>query len=85
MLAENSTGMPCTAKQLIRFELVMPSESEPDPVSSFTDLNLNLLVGGTVRSEHEYRELLSQCAFEVTDVDSLPGLDRRVIWAKVAN
>ncbi|MFN2343569.1 MAG: hypothetical protein ABR542_09440, partial [Desulfonatronovibrio sp.] len=49
----------------------------------FTDLNLNLLVGGSIRTKDEYKEILSQCGFELIALESLPSLKRCVIWAKV--
>lgn len=83
MLEKDSVEVPCSAKRLILFEMVMPEDSEIDPVSSFTDLNLNLLVGGSVRNKDEYKELLNQCGFELICIDNLPDLERRVIWTKI--
>jgi|LGVF01.1.fsa_nt_gb hypothetical protein len=70
-------------KRLILFEMVMPKEGDGNVICKLTDLNLNLLVGGTERTATDYRKLLSRVGLELLEVCNLPKLERKVIMAGV--
>jgi len=74
-----STG-PATRFHL--FEFLMPET--PSGTAPFTDLNLNLLVDGTIRTRPEMTTLLSRAGLELLSADPLPTLERCVISAKLA-
>lgn len=79
--AESGSG---SAKRLLLLEMIRPEDEISAPVSAFTDLNLNLLVGGTIRSVTEYRTLLHKKGFELLAVQDLHPLERKLIWAALS-
>ena len=54
------------------FELLREDDQPGPSRNSLTDLNLNLLVGGRIRSREEYNDILSPHRLRIVSVQSIP-------------
>lgn len=66
-LLKNIRGAIKDDGRLLVMEYVVPQDAEPH-AAKLVDLWLMLLIGGRERTEAQYRELLAEAGFEVTEV-----------------
>lgn len=81
ILRESPDGLRPEERRLLMFEMVMPDCGEENLISNLVNLNMNLLVDGTVGTLGDYESLLGDCGFRILCVGELPGLERKVIEA----
>jgi SAM-dependent methyltransferase len=81
MLSETRDGLRAADKRLFMFEMVMPDVGEENLISNLVNLNMNLLVDGTIGARGDYEALLAESGFQLLRVGDLPGLERKVIEA----
>lgn len=65
--------------RLFLIEFARTTGNGADTLGCFTDLNLNLLVGGSVRSIGAYRTLLQDAGLELGQIRSIPGTERVIL------
>ncbi|HIM06039.1 MAG TPA: hypothetical protein EYG53_12590 [Gammaproteobacteria bacterium] len=70
--------------RLFLFEFARQKYGTTGALGCFTDLNLNLLVGGSVRSTDAYRTLLNDAGLQLISVTNVPGSERIMIEAAVS-
>jgi len=70
--------------RLFLIEFSRGNQNGTDILGCFTDLNLNLLVGGSVRSIEGYRTLLQHAGLQLGAVTNVPGTERIILECKVS-
>jgi len=70
--------------RLFLFEFGVPSTGPRGPLGGFTDLNLNLLTGGSIRSISTYRAFLDDAGLRLVSVTDIPGTERIMIEAAIS-
>ncbi len=81
IMHETAEGVDVRDKRLLMCEMVMPSVGEGNLIAKLVDLNMNILVEGTIGTAQDYEALLNESGFELVSVTDLTGLERKVIEA----
>lgn len=71
--------------RLFLFEFARQKYDTTGALGCFTDLNLNLLVGGSVRSTDAYRTLLNDAGLQLISVTNVPGSERIILESTVSS
>ncbi|HJL52512.1 MAG TPA: methyltransferase [Arenicellales bacterium] len=71
--------------RLFLFEFARQKYDTTGALGCFTDLNLNLLVGGSVRSTDAYRTLLNDAGLQLISVTNVPGSERVILESTVSS
>lgn len=67
------------SSRLLLFEMVLDAPRARSTARAFTNLNLNLLVGGEIRTLEGFRELLADAGLELFSSTPLPGGERSIL------
>lgn len=84
ILRNIANSMTCREARLFLFEFDRQNADATGALGCLTDLNLNLLVGGSVRSIDAYRALLNDAGLRLVSVTDIPGTERIMIEAAVS-
>ncbi len=84
ILRNIANSMACREARLFLFEFDRQNADATGALGCFADLNLNLLVGGSVRSIDAYQALLNDAGLQLISVTDIPGTERVVIEAAVS-
>ncbi len=76
-------GESAKDKRLFLFEMIVPDAGEQNLIAKLVDLNMSLLLDGTVRTLANYESLLGEAGFDLLRIIELPGIERTAIEAAV--
>jgi hypothetical protein len=82
--AEDPDGPPASAKRLILFEMILSDEGN-NAITKLMNLNMNLLVGGVSRTVADFEDLFEKSGLALESIADLPGLERKIITARLSN
>ena len=84
LLRNVADAMTQRETRLFLIEFSRVDQNGANTLGCFTDLNLNLLVGGSVRSIEDYQTLLQDAGLQLGTVTNVPGTERVILECKVS-